>query len=76
MLGVLLCENLQVAYQLDDLLVVAKSPEMAVDHTLLLIEYMGFPINWKKSAPWLLRQATFLGLRLDAVPMTATIKQE
>ena len=33
-LGVLLRENPQVAWQLDDLLVVAKSPELAVDHTL------------------------------------------
>ena len=34
-LGVLLRENLQVVWQLDDLLVVAKSPELAVDHSVV-----------------------------------------
>ena len=34
-LGVLLRENPQVAWQLDDLLVVAKSPELAVDHSVV-----------------------------------------
>ena len=40
------------------------------------LEYMGFTINLKKSAPWPSRQATYLGLRLDTVSMRATLTQE
>ena len=78
-LGVLLCKGLQVAWYPDDLLIMAVSPELAIYHTLELMEfmqYMGFNINWKKSAPWPSCQATYLGLCLDAVSMTPPITQE
>ena len=78
-LGVLLRKGLQVAWYLDDLLIMAGSLELAIHHTLELMEfvqYMGFTINWKKSAPWPSCQATYRRLHLDVVPMTATIMQE
>ena len=78
-LGVLLRKGLRVAWYLDDQRIMAGSPELAIHHTLELMEfmkYMGFTINWKKSASWPWCQATYLGLCLDAVSMTATITQE
>ena len=78
-LGVLLHKGLRMAWYLGDLLVLARSPELSIHHTLELMEfmqYMGFTINWKKSAPWPSCQVTYLGLRLDAVSMTATIMQQ
>ena len=72
-------KGLRVAWYLGDLLVLVRSPELAIEHTLELMEfmqYMGFTINWKKSAPWPLCQVTYLGLHLDAVSMPATITQE
>ena len=78
-LGVLMRKGMRLAWFLDDLLVLARSQEQAMCHTLELIEfmaYMGFTINWKKSAPWPARQATYLGLRLDTESMVATLTQE
>ena len=54
-LGVLLRKGLGMVWYLGDLLVLARSPELAIHDTLELMEfmqYMGFTINWKKSAPW------------------------
>ena len=39
------------------------------------MQYMG-TIIWKKSSPWPSSQATYVGLHLDVVSMTATIMQE
>ena len=78
-LGVLLRKGIRVAWYLDDLLIMAGSPELAIHHTLVVMEHMqsmGFTINWKKSAPWPSCQAAYLGLSLDSVSMTATITHE
>ena len=78
-LGVLLRKGIRVAWYLDDLLIMAESPELAIHHTREVMEhmqYMGFNINWKKSAPWPSCQASYLGLSLDSVSMTATITRE
>ena len=69
-LRVLICKGIRLAWFLDDLLVMAKSPELSGRHTQKLIEfveYIGFTINYKKSAPWPACQATYLALRLDTV---------
>lgn len=59
----------------DDLLIMVGSPELAIHRMALLeyMQYMGLTINWRKSAPW---PASYLGLSLDAVSMTATITHE
>ena len=78
-LGVLMRKGVRLAWYIDDLLVLAKSPELGLAHTLLLMSYlhfMGFTINWKKSAPWPMCQTSYLGLRLDSVSMKATLTQE
>ena len=78
-LVVLLRRGLRLAWYLDDLLVMANSPEQAMRHTHELIEYLeyvGFTINYQKSTPWPARQITYLGLRLDSVSMSATLSQE
>ena len=78
-LGVLLRKGLRIAWYLDDLLVLAQSPEQSIHNTLELMEFlkfMGFNVNWKKSAPWPACQASYLGLRLDTVTMIATITPE
>ena len=78
-LGVLLRKGMRLAWFLDDLLVLARSPEQCIHttHELMeFMEYMGFTINWKKSAPWPSRQATYLGMALDTVSMRATLTQE
>merc|ERR1712030_257202 len=71
-LGVLMRKGIRLAWFLDDLLVMAKSPEQCIHHTrelMVFLSYMGFTINIKKSAPWPSCQATYLGLRLDTVTM-------
>ena len=78
-LGVLMRLGIRLVWYIDDLLVLADSPELCMAHTLLLmqyLQYMGFAINWKKSAPWPMRQAPYLGLRLDSALMRATLTGE
>ena len=78
-LVVLMRRGLRLAWYLDDLLVLASSPEQAMRHTQELIEFLelvGFTINYKKSTPWPARQMTYLGLSLDSVSMRATLTAE
>ena len=69
----------RIAYYLDDLLVFASSPRLAMTRTVQLIEhlaYLGLSVNWKKSALWPTCQVTYLGLAINSVAMRATISAE
>ena len=77
-LGVLHRKGFRVAWFLDDLLILARSLDLALRHTLEVMEflqYMGFSINWKKSAPWPMCEVSYLGLALNSRSMRATITQ-
>lgn len=75
----LFAQGYSIAYYLDDLLLIAPSPQLAMERTTQLVLHLsklGLTVNWKKSAPWPARQTTYLGLAIDSEGMTATISDE
>ena len=62
-----------------DALLGADSPETALHHTRVLIEFLeglGLVVNFKRSTLWPAGQIVCLGIRLDAVSMHATLSEE
>jgi hypothetical protein len=67
-LGVLRSWGVSLTVYLDDLLIIARSPEETLTHlqwTLALLQGLGLSINWAKSQVEPSQRLTFLGFSLD-----------
>ena len=72
-------EGIRVRAYLDDLILMAASEELAMDHTMKLVSHMsslGLVLNWSKSNPWPSHQVTYVGLALDTMEMKATLSPD
>ena len=68
--------GIRILAYLDDLLVLAQSPDRAIQDAISLVtqlSQLGFAVNWEKSAPWPAQQFTYLGIHLDTVGMRARL---
>ena len=68
--------GIRILAYLDDLLVLAQSPDRAIQDATSLVSQLsqlGFAVNWEKSAPWPAQQFTYLGIHLDTVGMRARL---
>ena len=77
--SVLMRRGMRLLWYLDDLLLIAGSPEAAMHQTSVLItflEHLGLVVNYKKSTLWPARQIVYLGIQLDTVSMRATLSVE
>ena len=69
-------QGIRILAYLDDLLVLAPSPQLSMTHTATVVSHLtslGFAINWEKSALWPARQIVYLGIHLDTGTMRARL---
>ena len=72
----LFAQGYSIAYYLDDLLLIAPSPLLAVERLVRHLSRLGLVVNWKKSALWPTCQTTYLGLAIDSVGMIASMSSD
>ena len=71
--------GLRVVVYLDDLLVMAASPRLALearDTTMLVLESLGFTVNTKKSVLIPVQELTYLGILINSVNLTFSLPEE
>ena len=71
-IGQLRRQGIRLIVYLDDLLIMANSRDLAVQHvttTTKLLQSLGFVINWRKSVPIPAQEMVFLGFLLDSTSM-------